>query len=207
MIETEISYDAVDPGIERALEAKAWQVYVRPKKRFLINVLTILLRTGQMDGEAQHGVVVLLDQFFEGGGIALLGLADKQGVVHADWASLANLWPGAGKSSSIDISWSDASFASVTHDHHLRPHEPSMVQTLRSLICPAYHDHSHVVLARLAASEVLDRTQHGKKRAASTGTMGNLCRSSQALCTELSTIFISALRNTVGIAQQCVARP
>src|SRR5208282_1008474 len=132
MIETEISYDAVDPGIERALEAKAWQVYVRPKKRFLINVLTILLRTGQMDGEAQHGAVVLLDQFFEGGGIALLGLADKQGVIHGDGTSLANLWPGAGKSSNIDISWCDASFASVTHDHHLRPHVSSIVQNLRS---------------------------------------------------------------------------
>src|SRR5208282_1008476 len=85
--------------------------------------------------------------------------------------------------------------------------ESSITQNLRSLICPAYHDQSHVVLARLAASEVLGRTQHGKKRAASTGTTGNLCRSCQALCTELSTILVSALRNTVGIAQQCVARP
>src|SRR5712692_4683139 len=73
--------DAVDPGVERALEAKARHVYVC-------------------------------------GGIALLGFADEQGVVHADRASLANLWPGGSKSSSIDISWSDASFACVTHDHH-----------------------------------------------------------------------------------------
>jgi hypothetical protein len=44
-----------------------------------------------MDGEAQHGAVVLLDQLFEGGGIALLGLADKQSVIHGDRTSLANL--------------------------------------------------------------------------------------------------------------------
>src|SRR5947209_6853613 len=103
MIETEISYDAVDPGVERALEAKARQVYVCPEKHFLINVLTIL--------------------------------------------------------------------------------------------------------PRLAASEVLGRAQHGKQRAACTGAMGNLCGSCQALCTELGTVLVSALRDAVGIAQQCVARP
>src|ERR1700733_7890019 len=207
MIETEISYDAVDPGIERALEAKARQVYVRPKKNLVINVLTILLRTSEMDGEAQHGAVILVDQFFEGGGVALLGLADKQRDIHGDWTGLTNLWPGGGKSSSIDICWSYTSFAGVTHDNYLRPHESSTVRNLRSIICPAYHDHSHVVLARPAASEVLGRTQHGEKRAASIGTTGGLCRSSQALCTELSTLLVSALRNTVGITQQCVARP
>src|SRR2546427_13183585 len=160
-----------------------------------------------MDGEAQHGSVVLPDQFFEGGGIALLGFADEQAVVHADRASLANLWPGGSKSSSIDISRSDASFVCVTHDHPFRPHESSITQNLRSLICPAYHDQCHVVLTRVAASEVLGRAQHGKQRAACTGAMGNLCGSCQALCTELGTVLVSALCDAVGIAQQCVARP
>src|SRR5713226_584298 len=82
------------------------------------------------------------------------GLADEQGVVHADRASLANLSPGGGKSSSIDMSWSDANFACVTHDHHsvrtnLRSlricdhSESAITQNLRSLICPAYHDQCH----------------------------------------------------------------
>src|SRR5712692_7498871 len=117
VIEAEIGHNAIDPGVKRTLEAKARQVYVCPEKRLLINVLTILLRAGEMDGEAQHGAVVLPDQFFEGGGIALLGFADKQGVVHADWASLASLRPGGAKSSSMRITWSDASFACITHDH------------------------------------------------------------------------------------------
>src|SRR5712692_1941093 len=127
VIEAEIGHNAIDPGVKRTLEAKARQVYVCPEKRLLINVLTILLRAGEMNGQAQNGAIVLPHQFFEGGGIALLGLADEQGVIHASRAAFASPWPRSGKSSSVDIGWSDASFACVRHDYH------SVQTNLRSL--------------------------------------------------------------------------
>ena len=82
VIQAEIGDDAIDPGVERALEAEARQIDVGAKKGFLIDVLTIFLRAGEMDRQAQHGAIILPHQFFEGGGVALLGFADQRGVIH-----------------------------------------------------------------------------------------------------------------------------
>ena len=84
MIQTEVGHDAVDPGVERTLEAETRQIDVRPQKRFLINVLPIFRRTGEVNGQTQHGAIVLPHQFFERGGVALLGLANQRGIVHPD---------------------------------------------------------------------------------------------------------------------------
>src|SRR5712692_163417 len=85
--------------------------------------------------------------------------------------------------------------------------ESSITQNPGSLMCAAHYDQSHVVLTRLAAGEILDCAQHGKQRAACGRTTGTLCRSRQPFRTELGSVFVSALRDAIGIAQQCVPRP
>src|SRR5689334_881363 len=84
MIQAEIGHDAIDPSVKGALEAETREIDVCPKERFLINVLTILLRAREMHRQPQHGTVVLPHQFFEGRGVPLLRLANQRGVVNAN---------------------------------------------------------------------------------------------------------------------------
>ncbi len=84
MVQTEIGDDAIDPGIEGTLKAETRQIDVGAQKRFLINVLPIFRRPGEVDGQAEHGAIVLPDQFFESGRVALLRLANQRGIVHPD---------------------------------------------------------------------------------------------------------------------------
>ena len=81
MIKTQIGDDAVNPGIKRAFEAEARQIDIGAQKRFLINVLTIFLRSGEMDRQAQHGAIILPHQFFEGCSISLLCFANQRRVI------------------------------------------------------------------------------------------------------------------------------
>src|ERR1019366_6710886 len=75
--------DTVDPGIKRALETEVADIAVGLEKRFLVNVLGILFRAGQVIGEAQHGAIVLAHQFLERGVIASLCFPDQLRVIHA----------------------------------------------------------------------------------------------------------------------------
>ena len=121
MIQTEVGHDAIDPGVERTLETEARQIDVRPEKRFLINVLPILRRTGEVDGQAQHGAIVLPHQFFEGGGVALLGLANQRGIVHADRRAPAGLFHGT-EHRAVQV-WRHTNFAALRHTHIRLPDE------------------------------------------------------------------------------------
>src|SRR5438477_884058 len=84
MIETEIGDDAINPCVKRTLESKTRKIDISPEKRLLIDVLTILLRASEVDGQPQHRTIVLPHQFFEGCGVSLLGLADQGGIIHTD---------------------------------------------------------------------------------------------------------------------------
>ena len=88
MVETQIGNDAINPGIERALKAEAPNIYVGAQKGFLVDVLAIFLRSGEMNRQAENGPVVLADQFFESGGIAQLSSADELRVIYARGANL-----------------------------------------------------------------------------------------------------------------------
>src|SRR4051794_36142569 len=81
MVETEIGHDAVNPGVERALETEAIQVGVGAQKGFLEDILAILLRPGEMNGEPQDGAVILTNQFFESGRVSLLRFTNENGVI------------------------------------------------------------------------------------------------------------------------------
>src|SRR6266700_1412633 len=50
VLEAKIRGNAIDPRIKRALETKAWQIHVGAQKSFLIDVLTVLLRAGEVNG-------------------------------------------------------------------------------------------------------------------------------------------------------------
>jgi hypothetical protein len=91
VIETQIGHDSVDPGIERALKPEAANVYVRAQEGFLVNVLGIFLRTGEMHRQAQNWPIVLPHQFFESAGVAELSSADKLGVIYTSWTNLVSM--------------------------------------------------------------------------------------------------------------------
>ena len=88
VIEAKIRGNAIDPRIKRALETKAWQIHVGAQKSFLIDVLTVLLRAGEVNGEAENGPVVLLDELLEGSRTALLRCPNQLCVVRAIGAGL-----------------------------------------------------------------------------------------------------------------------
>jgi hypothetical protein len=77
MIKTQIGHDAINPSIERALEAKVPHALVRFQERFLINVLGFAFRPGKVHGETEHRLVVVVHQFLESGAIATLRFADQ----------------------------------------------------------------------------------------------------------------------------------
>ena len=72
VIKAKISHNAVDPRVERTFEAETSQVDVGAEECLLVHVLAILLRTGEMNRETQHGTIVLPDQFLERFIVALL---------------------------------------------------------------------------------------------------------------------------------------
>src|SRR5262249_12273537 len=80
VIAAQVSDDAIDPGIKRALEAESSDIAVGAQKGFLINILGIFGRVGQVGGQPQDGAIVVADQFFEGGSIALLSTSHQHGV-------------------------------------------------------------------------------------------------------------------------------
>jgi hypothetical protein len=83
MIEAQIGYDPVNPGVKGTLEAKAADVLVGLQKRVLVDVLSVLLSSGEMEGEPQYGLIVMTYEFLEGGAVSALRLADQHRVVYS----------------------------------------------------------------------------------------------------------------------------
>src|SRR5438046_1154415 len=90
MVEAEIRGNAIDPCIKRALETKPRQMYVGAQESFLINVLAIVFRAGEMNGEAKDRAVIFLDKLLEGCDIALLRCSTQLRVIHSTGASLVS---------------------------------------------------------------------------------------------------------------------
>jgi hypothetical protein len=69
-------------------------MYIGTQESFLINILTILLRAGEMNGEAEDRPVILLDELLESCGIALLRCPNQMCVIHASGPALSSQGPG-----------------------------------------------------------------------------------------------------------------
>src|ERR1700734_4388312 len=80
MIEAKIGHDTVNPSVKRALKAKIPNALVRLQESFLINILGLVFRAGEMQGQPQHCLVETPHQFLEGSAIATLPFADKKSV-------------------------------------------------------------------------------------------------------------------------------
>ncbi len=83
MIEAEIGNDAVDPGIEGTLKTETAQILVGLEEGLLINVLSVRLRSRQVQRQPQHRLIVMTHQDLEGRAVSLLRLADQTRVVNA----------------------------------------------------------------------------------------------------------------------------
>src|SRR5262249_8433578 len=66
VIETQVRRNAIDPGIEGTFEAKPPQVAVCAQKRLLVNILSVFIRTGDIQSQTQHHAIVMPDQLFKG---------------------------------------------------------------------------------------------------------------------------------------------
>src|SRR5947209_3554149 len=89
MIEAEIGDNAVDPRIKRALESKPRQFDISAQESFLVNILTILRRTGEANRHAENRSVILMNKLLEGCGIALLRSPNQLRVVNTSKAVFA----------------------------------------------------------------------------------------------------------------------
>ena len=83
VIAAQVGDDALDPGIERALEAESSDIAVSAQKCFLINILRIFGRVRQVGSQPQDGAIVVSNKCFEGGSIALLRTTHQPGVIDA----------------------------------------------------------------------------------------------------------------------------
>src|SRR6266702_7497334 len=83
MIETQVGHDPVNPGVERTFEPETADVFVGFEEGVLVDVLRVLLGPGEMESEAQHRLVVMTNEFLEGGAVPALGLSDQHRVVYA----------------------------------------------------------------------------------------------------------------------------
>src|SRR5882672_10958186 len=83
MIKTQIGNDAVDPGIERTFETEAAHVPVGFEESLLVNILGLMLRACQPQGQTQDGLVVAAHEVLEGSAVSALSLPHQNGVVNA----------------------------------------------------------------------------------------------------------------------------
>src|SRR5713226_2334359 len=81
LIEANISYDAVEPGVEAALEAKAMQIAVHLEEGFLINVAGIFRPLHQIKSKPQNVAVVATHQLLERSAATRLRLCHKSPFV------------------------------------------------------------------------------------------------------------------------------
>ena len=89
MIEAQIGGNAINPGVKGALEPKPCQMYIGAQESFLINILTIFLGAGEMNGKAEDRPVILLNELLESCGIALLRCPNQLVVVHVSGTTLS----------------------------------------------------------------------------------------------------------------------
>src|SRR5580658_3149967 len=83
MIQAEVRDDPVDPRVEGALKTKAAQILVGLEEGLLINVLSVRLRSRQVQCQPQYRLIVMTHQHLEGRAVSLLRLPDQTRVVNA----------------------------------------------------------------------------------------------------------------------------
>ncbi len=81
MIQANICNDAVQPGVEAALEAEAMQVAINLQESLLINVARVLGTLHQIQRQPQHVPVIPAHQFLERSTVPRLRLRDYAALV------------------------------------------------------------------------------------------------------------------------------
>src|SRR5262249_12695873 len=77
MVEANVRYDAIEPGIEAAFETEAVQIAVDLEEGFLINVARVFGALHQVQRQPQHIPVVAANQLLKSGTVACLSLSYK----------------------------------------------------------------------------------------------------------------------------------
>src|SRR5260370_19296937 len=85
LVQAQIGHDPVNPGVKRALEAEPADVLVSLQEGFLINVLGFVLRSGQVQRQPKHRLVVVAHQFLERGAAAALSLPPQLSLLNPPW--------------------------------------------------------------------------------------------------------------------------
>src|SRR5215470_16035714 len=81
VVQADVGDDAVEPGVEAALEAETMKIAVNLEKSFLINVAGIFRAFHQVQGEAQNIAIETADQFLKSGPVASLRFRHQSSLV------------------------------------------------------------------------------------------------------------------------------
>jgi hypothetical protein len=76
MIEAEIGHNAVNPGVKGTFKTEVPDVPVGFQERFLVNILGFVVGSSEVHCQPQHSLIVVPHQFFKGGAISALRLAN-----------------------------------------------------------------------------------------------------------------------------------
>ena len=94
VVQAQIGHDPVNPGVKRALKPEAPDVLVGLQERVLINILGFVFRSGKVQCEPQHRLVVVVYQFLERSTAAALRLANEHRVINPAWYLAQHAAPG-----------------------------------------------------------------------------------------------------------------
>src|SRR5215471_12073617 len=83
VVEAEVGNDPVNPGIERTFKTEITNVTVGFEESFLIDVLSVCLRVGEMKSQPQHRLVVLTNQRLKRSPVTALRGANQIAVIQS----------------------------------------------------------------------------------------------------------------------------
>jgi hypothetical protein len=72
MVQAQVGYDPVNPGVKRAFKPEIANMPISFEKGFLIDVMGVSVRSGQVHGQAQDGLIILAHQCLESCAVSAL---------------------------------------------------------------------------------------------------------------------------------------
>jgi hypothetical protein len=81
MVQAEIGNNAINPGVKRALKTEVPDVPVGLQEGLLIDIVRVGVGAGQVQRQAQHGLVILAHQCLESGTVSALGGANQFAII------------------------------------------------------------------------------------------------------------------------------
>lgn len=76
-VQAKVGDDAVEPGVEAAIEAEGVEIAMDAEEGLLVDIAGVLLGAQEVEGEAEDGLIVGVDELLEGELVARLRRSDE----------------------------------------------------------------------------------------------------------------------------------